>query len=330
MVPEKKLTIVSTCTNQKRGVVSDDLHLGTFAGRFHRDTAKAWIEALGKDHPTTLARDLYVGSHWRESLACEASAIEHGFAAELWVLSAGYGLIGASESITPYAASFASGSDSIQNLTWPSDFSGRQKAEEWWTLLHRYRKRPGLRQFSELAKTKQPILLILSPEYYSAVESEIIDLISAGANLLIVSAGLYRNLNSTSPVVRPHILPFSDSYKQVEEYLNKTNICLNSRLATWLVRNHSEVLFEGIDAVAPILQEILDELPSMVRKDVNRMTDAEVLEFIAGNYSDTLSSATKLLRQLRDVEQLSCEQKRFGAIFRKFEQSLQGDLFDHE
>ena len=147
---------------------------------------------------------------------------------------------------------------------------------------------------------------------------------------MIVSAGLAQHLNSASPVVRPHILPFSDRFKQVDEYLNKTNTSLNARLATWLVRNHAQALHEGIDAIRPILESIDEELPPMVRKDVNRMTDEEVLTFIKANYSDSLNSATKLLRRLRDVEQLSCEQKRFGALFRKFEQSLQGDLFGHE
>ena len=309
----QQLTIVSTCTNQKRGAVPQNLHLGNFAGCFHRDSAKAWIDGLESDNPSTPAGELYVGSHWQESLACESAATKQGFEADLWVLSAGYGLISKDEPVTPYAASFAAGGDSIQNLTWPSNFSSKQKAQEWWSLLHRYRKRQDLRRFSKLAKTKQPLLIILSREYYSAVEPEVIDLISAGVNLMIVSAGLAQHLKSASPVVRPHILPFSDSFKQVDDYLNKTNVSLNARLATWLVRNHSKAILNGVDAVKPILEGILQDLPPMVRKDVNRMTDEEVLSFIAANYSDALNSATKMLRRLRDVEQMSCEQKRLVA-----------------
>jgi hypothetical protein len=325
-----KLTVVSTCTNQKRGSATDDLHLGTFAGRFHRDSAKAWVASLAANQNGLPARELYVGSHWQESIACEGSARDLGIDAELWVLSAGYGLISSSEITTPYAASFAAGTDSIQNLNWPAGFTSGQKAREWWNLLHRYRKREGLSRFAFLAKKKTPLLIIVSREYYNAVEPEIIDLISAGVNLMIVSAGLYRNLNSASSVVRPHILPFSDSFKQVDDYLNKTNVSLNARLATWLVRNHSEAVFRGVESVVPILKKISDQLPPMERKDVNRMSDDDVLEFIARDYSETLNSATKLLRRLRDIEKMSCEQKRFGALFRRYQQSIQSDLFGHE
>ncbi|MFT5468125.1 MAG: hypothetical protein ACI8UO_003233 [Verrucomicrobiales bacterium] len=330
MAVEKKLTIVSTCTNQKRGSVSGEFHLSKFAGRFHRDSARAWVTTLEATRAGIPARDLYLGSHWRESLACEVSAEEQGIDGDLWVLSAGYGLIASSELTTPYAASFAAGADSIQNLNWPSDFSPDQKAREWWNLLHRYRKRDGLVRFSILAKSRQPLLIILSPEYYNAVEPEIIDLISEGVNVLIVSAGLYRNLNSASPVVRPHILPFSDSFKQVDDYLNKTNVSLNARLGTWLVRNYSDALWEGVDTVTPILREISNRLPAMKRKEVNRMSDDEVMEFIGRNFSGSLNSATRLLRHLRGTGRMSCEQKRFGTLFRRYQQSIQNDLFGHE
>jgi hypothetical protein len=330
MAGRRKLTIISTCTNLKRGDVSDSRHLGTLAGKFYRDSIKAWVSALDQPCPSIGARELYVGSHWQESMECERVASTQGFETDLWVLSAGYGLISANEPVAPYAASFAAGVDSIQNLAWPSEFSSRRKALEWWELLHRHRDREGLRRFISLAGTGNPLLVILSREYFSAVEPEIVDLISAGVNVLIVSAGLYRNIGSVAPVVRPHVLPFSDSFKQVDDYLNKTNVSLNARLATWLVRNHGEILHGGIDIVHPVLLEILGSLPAMNRKDVNRMSDEEVLEFIRGNYSETYSSATQLLRLLRDVEGMSCEQKRFGALFRRHEQSLQSDLFSHE
>ena len=322
----KKLTVISTCTNLKRGEISSSLHLGGYAGRFHRDSAKDWVDSLRKAQLTIPARNLYVGSHWQESVACEETASNLGITTDLWVLSAGYGLISADDPVAPYAASFAAGADSIQNLAWPSDFSSRRKANTWWELIHRYSERKDLRQFSGLADSGSPLLIILSREYFNAVEPEIVDLISAGVNLMIVSAGIYRNINSVAPVVRPHVLPFSDSFKQVDEYLNKTNVSLNARLAAWLIRSYSEALFGGIDVVNPLLSEILESLPPMKRKDVIRVSDEAVLDFIRINYSENLSSATKLLRLLRDKEGKSCEQKRFGALFRQFEQSIQRDI----
>lgn len=330
MGSSSKLTIVSTCTNQKRGTVSEELHLGSFAGRFYREAAKQWIKALEAPQSTVPAHDLYLGSHWQESLATQTSGNEQDLTSQLWVLSAGYGLVPATEKLAPYAASFAGGPDSIQNLNWPDDYSTRQKAQEWWSLLHHYRDQKNLRRFTSLARSRRPLLIILSREYYAAIEPEIIDLVSAGVNLLLVSAGLYRNLTSVSPVVRPYVLPFSDAFKQVDPYLNKTNVSLNARLANWLVKNHLKDLLGGVDVIGPMLKDVLDNLPPMERKEVIPMSDDEVLAFIAKNHSETLNSATRLLRQLRDVEQKSCEQKRFGSLYRKFNQSHEQDLFGHE
>ena len=71
-------------------------------------------------------------------------------------------------------------------------------------------------------------------------------------------------------------------------------------------------------------------MPEMVREEVVRITDDEVLEFIDRNYDPQSSTATRLLRLLRDQENKSCEQKRFGALFRAYKEKygLNGGLFD--
>ena len=58
------------------------------------------------------------------------------------------------------------------------------------------------------------------------------------------------------------------------------------------------------------------------------MTDEEVLEFIDATYEPGVSSATQLLRKLRHEELRSCEQKRFGALFKLYENRNQLSLFD--
>jgi len=326
-----EIVIISTCTNQKKGQVAEEFHLGKWAGLFYRDAARKWVDALETaSHPTVPASELYLGSHWNESLACLSAARKLGFFPSLRVLSAGYGFIGAEEPLLPYAASFAAGGDSIQNLNWPDDPSPKQKARMWWEMIHRYRNREGLTSLTEQVSRTTPLLMVMSREYYAAVETEIIDLISAGLNVLIVSAGLFQNLSSVSPVVRPHVLPFSDSFKQVDDYLNKTNVSLNARLAHWLIQNHGDTLHEGISKVGPTLTALAESLPAMERREVNPMTDEEVLAFIEKHYEGRGDSATKLLNKLRHEAQLSCEQKRFGALFKTFTSSLQRDLFDHE
>lgn len=327
----REIVIVSTCTNQKKGQVDRDLHLGRWAGQFYREVARKWVDALEAARgPHVAASELYLGSHWQETLACVESSRNAGLKPSLCILSAGYGFLMGDEEVVPYAASFAGGVDSVQNLLWPDEPQPKRRAQSWWRTLQKYRNCGGMSLLAGRVAEGVPVLMIMSKEYYAAVEPEVIDLISDGLNVLIVSAGLFRNLSSVSPVVRPHVLPFSDSFKQVEDYLNKTNVSLNARLANWLIRNHSNSLEKGISVIGPKLKKIAGKLPAMERRDVNPMTDEEVLEYIGRNFSAENNSATKLLRRLRHVEGMSCEQKRFGALFRKYEQSLQGDLFDYD
>ena len=44
----------------------------------------------------------------------------------------------------------------------------------------------------------------------------------------------------------------------------------------------------------------------------------KVLAFIADHYDPDTSSASSMLKQLRHELKASCEQKRFGGLFRQF------------
>ena len=50
--------------------------------------------------------------------------------------------------------------------------------------------------------------------------------------------------------------------------------------------------------------------------------------YIHQHYEPGVSSATQLLRKLRHEELRSCEQKRFGALFKLYENRNQLSLFD--
>lgn len=319
---------MTTCTNSKRGNIDKDLHLRHFSGTPPEQTVNKWHKFLTRSEKlgTVPAAEVYSGAHWKESLATEVNGNEIGYQSELWVLSAGYSLIKATEKITPYAASFSPGEDSIHNLAWPDEYSPADRSREWWKLLSKKLETPKLSIFKK-KKKDSTVLLILSKEYFKAIENEIIELISSGTNLFIVSAGLYRESGTISPIVKPYILPFNDSFKQLDPYLNNTNVSLNVRLCNWLIKRYGKNLSEGIEKIFPMIDKIRKGLPEPKRKPLIPMTDDEVLTYISKNYSSELGSASKMLRQLRDVDQLSCEQKRFGQLFKKYINSIQGELF---
>ena len=199
---------------QKRGEVDESLHLGNFADLDAHEASKRWLQRLEVGGgPGVPARDLYLGSHWKESLEAERTARDLDLNPSLWVLSAGYGLLPADEMVVPYAASFAPGEDSIQNLKWRDSLASHHRPRHWWDWINQRIEGEGLSRFQEEGP-ETTFLFILSQEYYGALEHELLELIGAGKNVILVSAGLYRQRNKAAPLVRPYILPFSDRFKQ--------------------------------------------------------------------------------------------------------------------
>lgn len=323
----KKLTVITTCTNLKRGITDPELSLRRYCGKDPKFAARAWAETLQAQFPDGTAAEIYSGSHWIESMACRQSGAKAFRDSKLLVLSAGYGLIDHQAEIVNYSASFAAGPDSMMNLAWPSQESVKTRQACWWSWLNRAWGHGGLNDYFSDSQTDEVVLVILSREYYGAVERELIELISGGLNLFIVSAGVFANLATVSPVVRTRVLPFTDRFKALDPYLAKTNVSLNARLANWLVQNHAQDLASGGAGLMEKMRELSASLPPPVRKPVSPMTDEEVLDFIRTHYPREGDSATRLLRHLRDKLGKSCEQKRFGALFKRFISSQQPQLF---
>lgn len=329
-----KLIIVSTCTNTKRippddACLLDNCHLGNYTY-----SIKEWVRRLrqiGTERCTP--RMLYQGSHWKETLGCIRTAKEVGFEAELWVLSAGWGLIPVDLPICSYGATFSPGENSVHNLPWPDELTPRDRARAWWKSLHKYRKAWAPWSVPELptyASNRHKVLLlfILSREYFLAVEPDLMELIGRGGDVAVVSAGLYSEIANASPMVRDHVLPVSDKFKQADEYLNHTNVSLNARLANWLIRRFPDEVDSGSQPLYQVVTAIGESLPEMTRRKVEPLTDEEVLDFIAKHFGPGSGSATQLLRVLRRKEGKSCEQKRFGRLYLQYTRCGRGGLFD--
>ena len=114
----RKLHIFSTCTNNKSYPIPPDCQLGELKSLRFDSAVKKWHENLtSKKFHKILAEQLYVGSHWKETLRCVQEAKLREFNTKFWILSAGWGLLLPDTKISPYAATFtSSGDDSIHSL----------------------------------------------------------------------------------------------------------------------------------------------------------------------------------------------------------------------
>ena len=357
----KKVILVSTCTNSKTVSIGENKKLRNCSSVIYDQAISAWCKSLWSDKEDQVAaRTLYGGSHWGETRkAFEKLSAQSSVSSELWILSAGCGLIPADLEVPAYSATFSSGADGIHELIWQPGWSPKEKAQHWWKEINA-RKPPGIpRTLADIGGDGDTLwLFVLSKEYMPAIEQELFELISSGQNVLIASAGAYANRQSLHPIIQARLFSLSEKFETYRQVLHGAKVALNANFAHWLTTEHMEELLQDSESLLSTIAKIDESLPDPSSMDEdsfidatrqigsdlaveelknlwtkrNRetvpMTDEEVMEFIDACYEPGISSATQLLRKLRHEELRSCEQKRFGALFKLYENRNQLSLFD--
>ena len=297
--PTSKLRVVVTCTRRKRRPIAASLHLGNVPGARLSTRFRRWTELLASPLvPTVPAIDLYAGEHWAAARTLR-DVVPLGHTLELWVCSAGYGLISSETPLLPYSATFASGDPDVVPGT----------AQEWWEALCGWvGPAPGPRSLGELAASEPTarILLVLSADYLRAGHDDVFraaQKLAGSGQLSIISTG-----TGHSKDLNEYLLP-GDARLQAS--LGGTLKALNVRTARYLL---SEGLI-GHAEMAERLEMLLSKVAPQRRPERRRVTDREIRGFIRRKVAaDPKAAHTRLLRQFRD-ENYACEQGRFAALF---------------
>jgi hypothetical protein len=297
--------VVVTCSNRKTAAVPPERRLGSLTDLAATGGAvREWTARLcgpsGAAH--LAAEDLYAGEHWAVARQLPRSATAHD--TQLWVCSAGYGLIRADALICPYAAAFSGHEDRVPG--------GADGARRWWQALAQWEgPEPGQpRSICELAAAQPTasIMLALSAAYLDAC---LYDITAAAAELhdpdrlLVISAGVHRQ-----GVLAGLMVP-ADA--RLQAVLGGTRQALNARIAAHL-------LGAGITSRAQAtlhMGALLARQPPVVSYERKKLSDEEVIAMITGRLArEPGISASRMLREFRDAG-CACEQQRFAALHRR-------------
>jgi hypothetical protein len=290
--------LVTNCTARKRAgglatVRARDLGRGSDSAR-----ARRWIERLAQQlGPRRSATDLYAGEHWTSAL--KAAKRPH---VQLWVVSAGYGLVPADAQLTNYDATFTFGAgDSVATT--------RQGQQEWWRELSDWDgphsdSRVGRATLADLCATGR-VIAALSEPYLWPLELEITSL--DPADFLLVSTGC------SDSTFAPYLLPANGAARMS---LGGSLISVNVRVAGHVlstVPGRQITRRRALNALETLRASTLP-LPTFDRIP---MDDEDVRKWIRDQRSQNPSlSSTGALKRLRAAGR-ACEQKRFGALFRQ-------------
>jgi hypothetical protein len=302
-----RLHVVVTCTHRKRLVVPPRLRLASIKRGGTKARGQEWLARLrAEPAPTLSASDLYAGDHWHVA----RSLVSQGHPVDLWVASAGYGLLRPSQRLKPYSATFSLGPDSVlvDGRIEQRDAARR----EWWALITRANLGHGpVRTLRELAASdpRAVLLVALSEPYIRALHD---DLVAARAQLqgqgrlLIISAG-----TKQCQGLDENLLHVS---ADLQSALGGSRHSLNVRIARYLVAQ-SAVHRWAMPKADEALRGLVQHSHAPARQRPTRVEDAELIAFMnRARRTEPAIPKSRLLRWLRDSGR-SCEQHRFGELF---------------
>ncbi len=277
----QRLALVVSCTNSKTLPVSPGLRvadLATGCGRFQH-----WQERLESAQDRQPLRSLYAGAQWTASLDLEMHAKGLGFEVDLWVLSAGLGLVRSTTVAPAYAASFAPGVDAVAGTA-----AGRRA---WWQSL----SGQGW-SFDALNEECDEMLVVLAPTYLDVVMPDLREL--QDEKVTVVSSR------------RDYLVHSSTGLRPA---LGASAMTLNARAAAALL---------GLAAGDPLASDVVRARweqwasqnvrgASVVRRVA---TDDEVIAFIESGLSGPHASRSALLAAFR-AHGRACEQSRFQRMY---------------
>ncbi len=234
-------------------------------------------------------------------------ASDFGCIAEVWIVSAGYGLVPISANLESYSATFSSGSDdSVVRSK-----SGQEDNQAWWDLLtsRQNRNLPGPQNLTELAlqNTSAPMIVALSKVYLQAVHHDLTSAAEAmgkKADLMLVSAGTPPG--GLEKVQLPCDARFLTS-------LGGSRTSLNTRVADRIIATSGQHEFDSAK-VKDLLQKDLDHSEDLLRYHRRKQTDFEIRNWIRTHLGVDDCSRSSLLREFRDGG-FACEQHRFTRLY---------------
>ena len=302
--------IVVSCSDRKSTEVASDLRLAGYPDNLE-ERATRWIDRLNRPGGKIVpANQLYQGEHWSVVQQLTSTAAASGCQVELWVASAGYGLVKADDNLEPYAATFAT--RNADSITRPDGNSspGADAAFWWRRLSERPRTEGRPSNLQELAEQQpeSPMIVALSASYARAVGPDLIkaaDALADQSQLFLVSS------ETAGSGLGQFRVPTSARFQQS---LGGTRMSLNARVANHIVELAPEHDWDG-KRLRLCLANELEALDECKRYDRVPLTDDQVLNIIRNSLATSgRLPQSRLLRQLRD-DNYACEQKRFGRLY---------------
>lgn len=305
MAKTSTVSIITNCTQRKAGrnrVAVAQLPEATSLLQL----VETWRQAVDNADADTPVQSLYRGR-----TILDTASVAMLLDAPWYVVSAGLGLVEASQSVPAYECTVATGSDLHRRLR-TLDCSTAQ----WWTVLTSAQPAPLSRVITETQT-----LLALPSSYLRMVKDDLAQVSPARIPCLRIFTSA-TGADYVPDHLKVCVMPYDERLESVRGRAGTRSDFAQRALRHFVeqLQATSMPLDEARDAVLTSLAN----LPRRPRSVGQRMTDEEIQQVLTSQWARHSGSSTKLLRFLRDEARISCEQKRFSRLWQKLCAQLRG------
>ncbi len=291
--------LLTACTQRKRSVPSPELSARNLPIGSAQAVNAEWASRISAVQPAGSAGDVYCGRS-----IVEASSATRAAAGNLYVVSAGLGLVCIEETIPSYNLTVTKGGpDYIVEK-----FSAGETSADWWRLMS------NRRSLSELSDRFDGLILVALPSpYLRMIAHELTELRESSLERVRILSG---SDNGVLPSrLSAQVIPYDGRLDGPQSPIRGTKSDFASRALRHFVE---AILPEAPRAEAAShakkLESVMATWDRHEGRPGTRMSDTEIKTIARDNWARVGGSSTKLLRLLRDELNIACEQKRFARL----------------
>jgi hypothetical protein len=294
------IRVVVSCTERKRVAPQPFLRAAELTRVSFDSRIAMWLERISAAQRTHRALDLYQGEHW-----ATARKLVEDSPAEVWVASAGYGLLNANARLASYGATFASGQpDSI--MLAGSGIALDREREAWWKSLQIHASAGRCDASLMSLATDGPVIVAASRPYLAAMEQDLLDAAAQPGSFVSIAT-----IGPVPATLQDLRTAGSGIFTTV---LGGSMLGVSTRLASKIVECIDEADLTR-DAVNELTEKLMAKASPLVNYGRLPLTDEEVSSFVAKALkADSPPSCSALLRSMRDSG-VACEQSRFRRLY---------------
>jgi hypothetical protein len=276
-------------------------------------TSIEWVEKIISAKQNITAGTLYQGRSIQD-VKTTANILKNS---DVYVISAGIGLVSFDEPIPSYELSVSENAPFNKKLN-----SNNIPVTNWWYSVNKARTGYG-KPLSRLINTGnyKRIFIAASSSYLDLIAEDLWESSCNNLKKLIIFTSPFGQ--KKIPLEwHSQIAPYDERFEDKKSGYAGTRVDFPQRTLRHFVEELN-LQTKPIESAIEEVRNLIGKLKKPVLPPRKKVSDEEVIRLIKRHWKSQLGNSHKLLRHLRDIDLVSCEQSRFKRLWHQVVQSKQ-------